>query len=290
MIVCQVHAGLGNQLFQIFTTIAAGLNSGHGFGFYRDIQKGGTVRGTYWHSFLKQLQTYIVPHHTSYKRKYVDAEFHYKPFFRALRVFGDNIKLQGYFQSYKYFENYFDQILELIGMHEIQVQVRDKVSHSFPFLRSFENTISIHFRLGDYLKLQKYHNILSLNYYRVALHTILTSMDPHVQDLQVLYFYEKRDGELVERWIDELSVEFPMLEFINVLDGLADWEEMLTMSCCKHNIIANSTFSWWGAYLNTHSDKLVCYPSAWFGPKNASKNTADLFPVDWIRIDCDKKI
>jgi hypothetical protein len=56
---------------------------------------------------------------------------------------------------------------------------------------------------------------------------------------------------------------------------------MLIMSCCKDNIIANSTFSWWGAYLNNHKDKIVCYPSQWYGPKK-NVSTKDLFPEEWI--------
>jgi len=54
------------------------------------------------------------------------------------------------------------------------------------------------------------------------------------------------------------------------------------MSCCDHNIIANSTFSWWGAYFNNNKEKIVCYPDKWFGPKNANLNTKDLFPENWI--------
>jgi len=56
------------------------------------------------------------------------------------------------------------------------------------------------------------------------------------------------------------------------------------MSCCHHNIIANSSFSWWSAYINTHSNKIVCYPSVWFGPTMSYHNTSDLCPDEWTKI------
>jgi hypothetical protein len=56
------------------------------------------------------------------------------------------------------------------------------------------------------------------------------------------------------------------------------------MSLCKHNIIANSSFSWWGAYFNENLEKIVCYPSVWFG-KNVEHNVVDLFPNRWVKIN-----
>jgi hypothetical protein len=76
--------------------------------------------------------------------------------------------------------------------------------------------------------------------------------------------------------------KFPMVGFTKANDEIEDWEQMVMMSCCKHNIIANSTFSWWAAYFNQNSDKIVCYPEKWFGTKNAHLDTSDLFPDDWV--------
>jgi hypothetical protein len=102
----------------------------------------------------------------------------------------------------------------------------------------------------------------------------------------VLYFCEDVDVNDVNVIINYLKQEFPTFKFIcgsNSINGLEDWEQMLLMSCCHHNIIANSSFSWWGAYFNECSDKIVCYPSVWFGPA-IKNNTDDLSPLNWIRI------
>jgi hypothetical protein len=67
-------------------------------------------------------------------------------------------------------------------------------------------------------------------------------------------------------------------------NNLDDWEQMILMSLCQHNIIANSTFSWWGAYFNNNPNKIVCYPETWFG-KKARHNIKDLFLSDWKMIN-----
>ena len=85
------------------------------------------------------------------------------------------------------------------------------------------------------------------------------------------------------RTIDRLEKEFPEYKFIRGENKLEDWEQMLFMSCCHHNIIANSSFSWWAAYFNFWPDKIICYPSIWFG-EIARNNTKDLCPPQWNRI------
>ena len=85
--------------------------------------------------------------------------------------------------------------------------------------------------------------------------------------------------------IDILKKTITNCAFIKVTDDVEDWKQLLLMSACGNNIIANSSFSWWGAYLNTNPTKIVCYPEIWFGPK-VTHDTRDLFPESWTKISC----
>jgi hypothetical protein len=102
-------------------------------------------------------------------------------------------------------------------------------------------------------------------------------------DFTILFFCEDDDLLDVLEIVNSLKAQFNMCEFIRCPENLKDWEQLLLMSCCRHNVIANSSFSWWGAYLNTHKDKIVCCPDIWF--KEATRhNTTDLCPNHWFHI------
>jgi hypothetical protein len=144
-----------------------------------------------------------------------------------------------------------------------------------------EESISMHFRLGDYKKHPNVYYILDSNYYKHAISHILDKQTN--KNAIIYYFCEDADLSDVENTIQILKNDFPLLSFVRADPLLEDWEQMLLMSLCSHNIIANSTFSWWGAYLNNNTNKIVCYPEKWFKPE-AKLNTCNLFPNDWISI------
>ena len=145
-----------------------------------------------------------------------------------------------------------------------------------------ENSISMHFRLGDYKLYPDYHLILDIDYYELSIVSILTKIKK--DKVIIYYFYEMEDKKVVEEMIVILQAKFILCHFYNVSElTIPDWKQLLIMSLCKHNIIANSTFSLWAAYINTNNNKIVCYPNKWFGNK-VIINTKDMFPKTWMKI------
>jgi len=274
--------GLGNQLFQIFTTIAYGIQTKRKIIFpYSETLNVGIERPTYWHSFLYSLRmmTTFNPSHGVTNLLFCRYSFISENGFsyEAIPEYPfREIVLNGYFQSYKYFEPYKDSVFALIRLE----QQKDTIRKEFPFINQ-SNTISMHFRLGDYVNIQDCHPLMPYEYYKNALQYIIDHQKD--QSFTVLYFCQEQDNDTVLNMIRQLRELYPSIEFTKVDDTVQDWKQMLLMSCCRHNIIANSTFSWWGGYFNQNSDKMVCYPDKWFGPK-INHDTRDLFPGDWISV------
>ena len=133
--------------------------------------------------------------------------------------------------------------------------------------------------MGDYKHLPKAHPLTPISYYQKAIETILDKF-PNIR--RVIYFCESEDNIIVENHILHLASIFPTLEFVKASDKLQDWEQVLVMSNLDYHVIPNSTFSWWGAYFS--NQKIVTYPSIWFGPKLKHHITKDLCPKNWIKI------
>ncbi len=279
MLTCNLMGGLGNQIFQIFATISYAIKTRNQFKFTNATSLGSgstTVRNTYWNSFfsrLKHFTTNEFPQLHIIREK--DFTFNELPMINP----SQDIMIQGYFQSYKYFEPNYEIICRMIGLEQMKDELLKKLNYNLTFLN---NVISLHFRLGDYKKLQLLHPIMKKEYYSRCLDFILKKYNKD-EKFNVMYFCEDDDLNEVQITISYLSEKFPQLTFIRGENTLQDWEQMLLMSCCHHNIIANSSFSWWSAYFNSWADKIVCYPSVWFGDI-ANINTKDLCPLNWTKI------
>jgi hypothetical protein len=171
-----------------------------------------------------------------------------------------NYYLNGYWQS----EKYFLESLEIIKSDLRPSEDLLKKLKSTPFIDT--NTISIHVRRTDYVTSNGYHPVQPIEYYKKAIEII--------GDYDYIFVFSDDIN-----WCKE-NLPFEKMIF---MEGLDDVEDLLLMSMCKNNIIANSTFSWWGAWLNSNADKKVVAPLNWFG-KETNINTNDIIPSNWIKI------
>ena len=284
MISSKLCGGLGNQLFQIFTTISYAIENSKPFFFLNNYQlgngsNGATIRYTYWNTFLSALYPFLRNINEIPQFTYI-TENNFKYQVLPKNSTSACTLLVGYFQSPKYFNNYKDTIYKLLKIDLKKSIVKNKIYIDF----NKTTYISIHFRFGDYKKYPNIYTLLTETYYKNALNNILKDGLKDIKnDVKVLYFCENDSVNEVNELIVSLKSDFPQITFIRADSQLEDWEQMLLMSLCQHNIIANSTFSWWGAYLNTNPAKIVCYPDQWFSP-DAKKDTSDLFLDDWKKI------
>ena len=296
-ITCHLKGGLGNQLFQIFNALrnAIKYNGKIVFTNATVLKHGHVHRPTYWSNLLDVLQKHTMTiRYSDFKSVIREKGFEYTSLeteiLPSITTDNQNILFDGYFQSPKYFEDMYPTICHFLRIAEKQEIVLGNMNVDLT------NTVSMHFRLGDYKNLPNHHPVLKKEYYANALKHI--SLHSPNKITHVLYFYEYNDHEdakEVQKIIHLLKKQFSDIQFTSILslsttNTLVDWEQILAMSCCAHHIIANSTFSWWGAYLSkssfdSNSNKIVCYPSTWFGPALKHHDTSDLFPAEWTMID-----
>lgn len=173
----------------------------------------------------------------------------------------EDFSLVGYFQTEKYFSNVSDDIRKDFSFLD------HIVSDCKEYLNFFDNPVALHIRRGDYLINSKNHHNLSLDFYEYALSKFSSNR-------QVIIFSD--DPE----WCKEQEL-FSDDRFL-VSEGGSSYHDLYLMSKCSDFIIANSTFSWWGAWLSNVGK--VIAPSKWFGPNNSDKITKDLYCSHWIII------
>lgn len=214
-----------------------------------------------------------------------------------------NIKLIGFFQTYKLFEPYKDQIFKVIGIQAIRDAVIDKIrGPAFQsrglFTGSGSNiTISLHIRRGDYeTKFSCCFLLLNEYYYKRALLHISNKIDNPAVAIKILCFYERNSANSANKVIDALKHDpelsqypFEYHHLNDILDeqqmSFTDIEEMAAMSHCRHHIIANSTYSWWSAYINPDDSKIVCYPDEYFNHQLHYLSNNGLKVTEWTSIE-----
>lgn len=180
-----------------------------------------------------------------------------------------DVLIKGFFQSEKYFIDYKKIVLKLFKFPKI----KDKLVHKHLNLIKNENSVAIHIRRGDYLnnpKARYFHGILKEDYYKKSISYFKKRVKNPV------FFIFSDDIELVKKTFFFFNKE----KFI-FIDTKSSINDLHLMSNCKHFIIANSTFSWWGAWLSKNKHKIVCAPKRWV---RARISTSDIIPENWIKI------
>ena len=246
--------GLGNQMFQIATAINYAKKNNL-IATFPDLKN--KKFGSYSENIFKKIKT------EKYDFESLEVEY-YEPFFSYNEIPQfQNIRIHGYFQSEKYFKDSKKVINEIFDI--------DHATHSYiynKYGKKFFDATSCHFRFGDYTKLNDHHiSLTQTGYYQNAL--------------------KKIDSKKLVIFSDDISKCKQLNIFkdfdISYVSGETDVVDLYMMSLCKDNIIANSTFSWWGAWLNKNNEKKIYYPEKWFGKKKPLPMES-LIPNEWIPV------
>lgn len=294
MIVVALFGGLGNQMFQY----ACGKALANSLGvelqldltYFSSKNEGVTKRGyeldvfcisdpvasvatvssfvpSLWHCAKWKLALYKLVRFINGKHYYYEKKkFSYDSLVSSL---SDNTYLYGYFQT----ENYFCGIRnELLGAFSLSTNIDSRNKSLIDNMKG-ENSVSVHVRRGDYHGSP--FTLLDLDYYRRSIEYIKLKVENPV------FYVFSNDMSWVSSSFTDLDIEFIPVEH-NVADK--SFLDMVLMSNCKHNVIANSSFSWWAAWLNRNADKIVIAPQEWICDKNYAESTEALIPDSWIKL------
>ena len=215
-----------------------------------------------------ELQEYLASTNffTRIKRKFNKKFFYREPEngkFNSTIFSIDNKFISGYFQSEKYFEDIGDVIRKKVRFQGSEGKEITEIVNKL----GSENSVAVHVRLTDYLLIDDFNKICGLQYYYAAFEYIYKNIKKPV------FYLFSDDLPLARKILKKFEYKSINLSRPNYLD-------MYLMSKCRHSIIANSSFSWWGAWLKSNNDKIIIAPQRW----SWSRDFPDICPKDWIRI------
>ena len=269
MIYCNLKGGLGNMLFQIAAVKAFSYKKNIDCSFpnfynhlsylNQEIEHNKNLNYAEQYSSFLKLNTKI-PSNNIQSYSY---PFEYISFVPS----EDNFFVDGFFQSEKYFKQFKHQILNEFKSNK---KIQNYIKNKYNFLLENKTTISVHIRRGDYVRFNNMHPCQSVEYYDKAIHEIekKTTFD------NIIVFSDDI------KWCKD-NLKFKNMFFI---ENEKDYIELFLMCYCNHNIISNSSFSWWGAWMNENKDKIVICPSNWFGHDLSHIQSKDIYPEEWIKI------
>lgn len=292
MIIVKILGGLGNQLFQyaagrcvahrLGLPLALDVSGFEAYGLRRfelrdlaapvrvatdaELSAFGVSKRSqgFWRRAARKLGFFESP---SYFR---EASFRYDARVEAI---AGPAYFDGYWQSERYFAPIGDVIRAEFSPREAPAAANDEMQGR---IRAAGGAaVSLHIRRGDYVsdaRTAQYHGVCSLDYYRAAVRYIAERVERPV-------FFVFSDDHA---WVQEnFDVGHPLLLVQCNAADRGCWD-MYLMRNCRHHIIANSSFSWWGAWLNSNPDKIVVAPERWFAGGN--HDTSDLVPASWVRL------
>jgi len=252
MITSFLQGGLGNQMFQITAAYALSRDLGVDCAFNLNrchTPAQGNTSNKYKDNIFKNIND-VDLNLNSFKR-YLQPCFAYDDLPKI-----DNILLQGDFQSEKFFLKYKDEIKNLFYFNN------DKKIEIQKHLSQFENITAVHVRRGDYLNKPNYHPTCTVEYYKKAMEIIGSESN---------FIFVSDDIDWCKENFKGDNIYYS--PFTNEIDDL------YLIKSCNNQIIANSSFSWWGAYLCPFNNKVVA-PSIWFGPRGP-QDTQDIYVQTW---------
>ncbi|MEN9524276.1 MAG: hypothetical protein RL536_345 [Candidatus Parcubacteria bacterium] len=295
-IIVKTYGGLGNQLFQyaFARSVSARLKTD----FLLDIDVSPIYKDLRVHKFsLEYFHTIVRPAKANdlsgfvwlkrhkkifnFLYKYIRLKSKLMPFYYPEKTFGydpdvffkgKNTYFDGFWQTEKYFKNIESEIRKEVTvinpLSDYSQGISDRIQKS--------NAVSLHVRRTDYVThaaSNAFHGVCSPEFYREAIDYIAERVSsPH-------FFIFSDDYD----WVVE-NFKFLKYPYLCIKNGAdKNYEDLALMSHCKHHIIANSSFSWWGAWLNPRKDKIVIAPKRWFA-NSPKQSTVDLLPESWIQL------
>jgi len=249
---------LGNQMFQVAAVLSHAWDNGAVPIFpelVNDTKEHWWKFSTNYRYVFWRLNTQAPRRKIAFRHKYEGLPYQEIPF-------EPDMEVSGYFQSEKFFAHHKDEILKLFQPHEILLNYIEK---HFPWLEK-ENTVSVHLRF--YTPSDGLHLLPNLpaTWYEKAM---LSFPDDH------LFVVFSNNIPRAKQTLAHIPRRMVFME------GQPHFIDLFAMSMCKHNIIANSSFSWWGAYMNQNPSKIVIGPKRWF-TKQSGLDSSDILPSDWI--------
>jgi hypothetical protein len=271
MIYITLKGGLGNMLFQIATGLSFAIKNNTKLGVLNlhnhitYLNDEMSINPTLKHSFeyltlnifnniniikdvnIKETELYNI---INYPFEYIDI------------IPQNNTIIDGFFQSEKYFKEYTDIIYD--NFAPTQSIIDDLKEYNFFKYK----TTAIHVRRGDFIKYTNIHPIQSLDYFNKAIQLL-----SNVTEKFIIFSDD----------IEWCKLNFTGDQFI-FIENEKDYNELYLMSLCDNNIISNSSFSWWGAWINKNNEKKIIAPKKWFGPANYQYSDKDIIPENWIKL------